>query len=168
MRSQLFVGALFGIISSGACKPAAPRVATSETPTVAVTVDSGFAAAPDSAWVVIDGLALIGFYPVVSNERLDTDEGLSVALDDFSYHLSVAMDSLEAHGFRLQMRGGDTLWMRVGTVRSRFVRPPDSATVGYLFTDTLGRRAVVYGVRTYVDLVEYGHEFTRTGTLKAR
>ncbi|MBI4885812.1 MAG: hypothetical protein HY824_01855 [Acidobacteria bacterium] len=168
MRSRWQFGILLAIICLAACKPAAPGGATPEVATTAATIDSSFAAAPDSAWVVVDGLALIGFYPIVSNERLDADEGLSVALDDFSYHLSVAMDSLEADGFTLHLRGGDTLRMRTGKVRSRFVRAADSATIGYVFADTLGRRAVVYGVRTYVDLVEYAREFRATGILKPR
>ena len=78
------------------------------------------------------------------------------------------MDSLLAVGFTVRYRGGDTLWMRTGNVRSRFIRAPDSATVGYVLTDTLGRHAVIYGVRTNIDLVEYAHEFKRTGGLTLR
>mgnify|MGYP001574045505 CR=1 FL=1 len=168
MRSLLLVGALFGTICSAACKPAAPRVATPETATAAVIVDSGFATVPESVWVVVSGPTLIGFHPVVSNEQLEADEGLATALDDFSYHIGTAMDSLLAAGFTVQYRGGDTLWMRAGKVRSRFGRTPARAPVGYVFADTLGHRAVVYGVRTYLDLVEYAHEFKRTGMLKPR
>lgn len=151
-----------------ACKPAAPGDATSEAATAAPVVDSGFATAPDSAGVLVKGLTLVGFYPVMSNAQIDADEGLATALDDFSYHLGTAMDSLLAAGFAMHYRGGDTLWLRTDKTASRFIRAADSATIGYLFADTLGRRAVVYGVRTYVDLIEYAREFKATGTLKPR
>ncbi len=130
--------------------------------------DPGFATAPDSAWVAVEGPTLIAFYPVVSNEMLEADAGLATALDDLAYHLGTAMDSLMAAGFTVHYRGGDTLWLRTGSSRSRVVRARDSATVGYLFADTLGHRTAVYGVRTYLDLVEYGHEFKRAGTLTPR
>ena len=119
-------------------------------------------------WVVVTGPTLIGFHPAVSNEQLEADEGLAAALDDFSYHIGTAMDSLLAVGFSVQYRSGDTVWMRAGNARSRFLRAPDSATVGYVLTDTLGRRAVLYGVRSYLDLVEYAHEFKRTGLIAPR
>jgi len=131
-------------------------------------VDPEFAMVPESAWVVVSGPTLIGFHPTVSNAEIETDTGLAVALDDLSYHLGAAMDSLVAAGFRVQYSSGDTVWMRAGNVRSRFVRAPDSATVGYVFTDTFGRRAVLYGVRTYIDLLEYAHEFKRTGSITPR
>jgi hypothetical protein len=165
LRSLPRIGALLGTLCAAACKPAVPGVAVSDTASAAVTVDSGFATVPDSVWVVVSGPTLIGFHPVVTNEQLEADEGLAAALDDLSYHVGTAMDSLLAAGFMVQFRGGDTLWMRAGKVRSRFVRTPDSATVGYVFADTLGRRAAVYGVRTYVDLVAYAHEFKRAGRI---
>lgn len=77
------------------------------------------------------------------------------------------MDSLIAAGFTVQYRGGDTLWIRTASVRSRIVRSTDSSAVGYLFADSRGRRAVIFGMRDYGDLVRYAHEFKRTGTLKA-
>lgn len=105
---------------------------------------------------------------MVSSERLEKDEGLAMILDDLSYHLGTAMDSLNAAGFRVQYRGGDTLWLRTGSDRARVVRATDSASVGYLFADTLRHRVVVYGVRSHLELVEYAREFKRTGTLTAR
>jgi hypothetical protein len=131
-------------------------------------VDSGFASAPDSAWVDVNGLTLIGFYPIASNERLERDADLATVLDDFAYHIGTAMDSLVAAGATVQYRGGDTLWMRSPGRRSRFVRPADSADVGYVLTDTAGNLAILYGVRTYVDLIEYVHEFKSTGRVRPR
>ncbi|MES2306534.1 MAG: hypothetical protein V4558_13580 [Gemmatimonadota bacterium] len=129
------------------------------------SVDSSFRNVPDSAWVAVDGPTLIAFYPVVSNDSLTADAGLATALDDLSYHIGTAMDSLIAAGFTVQYRGGDTLWLRTATRRSRVLRSTDSATVGYLFADPAGHLALVYGVRGYTDLIADAHEFSRTGAV---
>lgn len=102
---------------------------------------------------------------MVSNDSLEADAGLATTLNDLSYHIGTAMDSLMTAGFTVQYRGGDTIWLRTGNARSRVVRARDSATVGYVFADTLGRRAVLYGVRGYADLVEAAHEFKRVGVV---
>lgn len=127
------------------------------------TADSAFAAVPESVWVEVRGPTLVAFHPSKSNAELEADTGLAIALDDLAYHLGAAMDSLVAAGFRVQYSSGDTVWMRAGSLRSLFVRLPDSATVGYVYTDTTLRRTVIYGVRTYVDLVAYAHAFKRFG-----
>lgn len=153
-------GARDAAISTPATEPA-----STVTPALTTVVDS-LATVPDSAWIDITGPTLIGFYPVVSNEQIEEDEGLATALDDFSFHLGTAQDSLKAAGFTVQLRGGDTLWLRRGANRARVVRAADRSTIGYLFVDTLLRRVFVYGVRDKIDLVAYAHEFRRTGTLK--
>lgn len=140
----------------------------SATTMVPPPVDSGFAAVSDSEWVEIKGPTLIGFYPVRTNEQLERDAGLATALDDFAYHIGTAMDSLYAAGFTVHYRGGDTLWLRTATARWRFVRPADSAEVGYVMSDSARNMSVMYGVRTYVDLIEYAHEFKRTGQVRPR
>ena len=142
--------------------PPASRAATREATSSVLT------AVPESAWVVVSGPTIVAFHPAKSNVELDADTALAIALDDLSYHLGSAMDSLVAAGYRVQYSSGDTVWLRTVRLSSRFVREPDSATVGYVFTDALGRRAVIYGVRTYVDLVEYAHEFKRTGAIASR
>jgi hypothetical protein len=131
-------------------------------------VDTGFATVAESAWVNVKGFNLIGFYPIRTNDQLEKDADLATVLDDFAYHIGTAMDSLIAEGFTVDYRGGDTLWMRTGTDRWRFVRPTDSSDVGYVFTDSLGRVTAVYGVRTYMDLIEYVHEYRRTGQIRPR
>ena len=78
------------------------------------------------------------------------------------------MDSLYAAGFTVHYRGGDTLWLRTTSARWRFVRPTDSSDVGYVMTDSTRQMAPIYGVRGYVDLIEYAHEFKRTGTVRPR
>ena len=131
-------------------------------------IDSGFTSVSDSEWVEIKGPTLVGFYPIRTNDQLERDADLATALDDFSYHIGTAMDSLYAAGFTVHYCGGDTLWLRSATARWRFVRPADSADVGYVMADSARNMAVMYGVRTYVDLIEYAHEFKRTGQVRAR
>lgn len=103
---------------------------------------------PDPVEIDVQGPTLIAFHPVVSNDSLERDEDLAAALDDFAFHLAGAMDSLTAHRFRLVYHGGDTVWLRLAGRRERVVPDPDSADIGYLFADTAGPHAIVYGVRT--------------------
>lgn len=168
MRPTAIVVALLATVWAVGCESPTPRPPLAERDVVDIRVDSAFATVPESVWVEVSGPTLIGFYSAKSNEELEADTALAIALDDLSYHIGTAMDSLTAAGFDVRYSSGDTVWMRAGRVRARFVRAPDSATVGYVFTDTLGRRAVLYGVRTYVDLIEYAHEFKRTGAIAAR
>ena len=139
-----------------------------DSATTPSSVDSGFAAVADSAWVDVHGLTLVGFYPIRTNEQLEKDEDLATALGDLSYHIGTAMDSLYAQGFTVHYRGGDTLWLRTPSRRWRFVRNADSADVGYVWSDTARNMAILYGVRGYVDLIEYAREFRSTGRLRPR
>lgn len=67
------------------------------------TPASAFAFVPDSAWISVVGPTLVGFFPVKSNAEIDADGDLATVLDDFSYHLGTAMDSLQAQGFVVTM-----------------------------------------------------------------
>lgn len=184
-RSLSMVFAMLAATCSVACERASPkpplisselrpdtsptRAAGSSSPVAGgASAEPAFSALPGTVWVEVRGPTLVAFHPAKSNAEVEADTGLAVALDDLSYHLGSAMDSLLAAGFNVRYSSGDTVWMRAGSVRTRFVRAPDSATVGYVFTDALGRRAVLYGVRTYVDLIEYAHEFKRTGAIAPR
>ena len=144
------------------------KTTDSATAAPSPSVDSAFASVSDSVWVDVKGPTLVGFYPVRTNEQLERDSGLATALDDFSYHIGTALDSLQAAGFTVHYRGGDTLWLRSGASRWRFVRSADSADVGYAMADPARNMSVMYGVRTYVDLIEYAHEFKRTGRVRPR
>lgn len=117
----------------------------------------------DTGSVTVNGLTLIGFHPVVSNDSLERDQDLATVLDDLAYHIGTAMDSLVARGVTVHYRGGRTVRLRLETGEWVFTAPADSADVGYLLVDAAGRRAVIYGVRTYIDLIEYVDEFRRTG-----
>lgn len=157
-----------GICLAGGCDERDEPVAdTSEAAVAAAAVDS-FAHVPDSAWVDVNGATLIGFYPIRSNEELERDEGLATALDDFAYHIGTAMDSLIAQDLTVHYRGGDTVWLRSSAQRWRFARPTDSADIGYILADTAPHMAVVYGVRTFMDLIEYAREFRSTGAIRPR
>ena len=142
----------------------ASRVASPSAKTAVVTFD----AVPDSAWVNVSGVTLVGFYPIATNEKLALDADLATVLDDFAYHIGSAMDSLVANDVTVHYRGGDTLWLRSGVDRWQVARSADSADVGYVFTDAKQNTAIIYGVRTYVDLIEYAHEFKRTGRIRPR
>ena len=141
---------------------------TADTPAIVPVIDSGFAAVSDSEWVDIKGPTLIGFYPIRTNEQLEKDEGLAMALDNLSYYIGTAMDSLYAQGYTVHYRGGDTLWLRTPSKRWRFVRDTDSTEVGYVWSDTARNMVILYGVRGDVDLLEYAREFRNTGTLRPR
>ena len=104
---------------------------------------------------------MVGFFPVRSNAEIDADDDLATVLDDFSYHLGTAIDSLQAQGFVVTMEPGDTIWLRSSTDRWRFVRPADSAIVGYYLTAPDKRSRVIYGVRTSQDLIQFAREFRR-------
>jgi hypothetical protein len=171
MRLQL-AGVFATALSATACQApvpdAEPQGVQAPESTTAAALPAEFAAVPESAWVAVNGPTLVAFYPLVSNDSLEADQGLATALDDLAYHIGTAMDSLMAAGFMVQYRGGDTLWLRMPREHARVVRDADSAIVGYVFADSLGRRAMIYGVRSHLDLVEYAHEFRRTGSLRPR
>lgn len=113
-------------------------------------------------------MTLIGLYPIRTNEELERDEDLATVLDDFSYYLGTAMDSLTAAGVTVHMHGGDTVWLRTDSSRWRWIRAPDSAEVGYLLADERRRTAILYGVRTTDELIEDAKAFAQTGTVEPR
>lgn len=156
------------VVAAFACSREGATVDSATTDVSLPSVDSGFASVADSQWVVVNGPTLIGFYPIRTNEQLERDSDLATALDDFAYHIGTAMDSLYAAGFEVHYRGGDTLWLRTASARWRFVRPADSSDVGYVMADSARNMAPIYGVRGYVDLIEYAHEFKRTGMVRPR
>lgn len=150
------------------CAREEPSLDTAVSVPTASVADSGFSRVADSAWVDVTGLTLVGFHPTTTNEQLERDQDLATVLDDFAYHIGTAMDSLIALGVTVQYRAGDTVWMRSDRTRRVFVRAADSANVGYVLTDATGNSAILYGVRTYVDLIEYVHEFKSTGRVRPR
>jgi hypothetical protein len=147
--------------------PTPVPVAQAES-TIVIDRNAGFEGVPDSAWIDVKGRLLVAFHPVVSNDSLEADDDLATVLGDLSYHIGAAMDSLHAAGFTVRYSGGDTVWLRLPHERLRVVRNADSAQVGYVFADSLGRRAVLYGIRGYADLIQYAREFRGTGTIRGR
>lgn len=120
---------------------------------------------PDSTWVAVTGPTLIAFHPIATNDELASDEDLATVLDDLAYHVGSAMDDLVAMGVTVRYEAGDSVRMWRPEPRV-WVRTADSAAVGFLFVDALGRQAVLYGVRTNIELVEYARTFIRTGALR--
>ena len=141
---------------------------SADSPPARTAGDTTLDAVADSVSITVTGVTIVGFYPIRSNDELEADENLATVLDDFSYHLGAASDSLHAAGVTIHLQGGDTVWLRSGARRWRFTRPPDSADVGYLLVDPAGRQAEMYGVRTYLDLFAAADEFRRTGTVGER
>jgi hypothetical protein len=165
-RGAAFAAAL--LACSGGTPDARDETAAEPAPAPAeptIVIDSGraFEGVPDSVWISVSGNLLVAFHPVVSNDSLE-----AAALDDLAYHIGTAMDSLYAAGFTVTYQGGDTVWLRLPHERVQVIRNADSADVGYVFADSLGRRVVLYGVRGYTDLIAYAHEFRRTGTIRPR
>ncbi|HUF26583.1 MAG TPA: alpha/beta family hydrolase [Gemmatimonadaceae bacterium] len=141
-------------------------VQRADSTTARTAGDTALDAVPDSVLITVAGVTLVGFYPIRSNDELEDDEDLATVLDDFSYHLGAASDSLHTAGVTVHVQGGDTVWLRSRERRWRFTRSPDSANVGYLLVDPDGRQAEIYGVRTYLDLFEAAEEFRRTGAVR--
>lgn len=115
----------------------------------------------ESAWVDVKMPSIIGFFPNVTKEQLRTDADLAELLDHFTFNMGIATDSLEARGFRVDMRPGDTLWLRTATARWRFVRDADSSLAGFYFVMPDGRHAVHYGTGVDISLVASATEFLR-------
>ena len=114
---------------------------------------------PDSAWISVTGPTIVGFFPLVSDAEIERNEDLAMALDNVAYHLGTATDSLEAQGFAVTMRAGDTLWFRNGDRRWVFARAGDSSDVGYYLTAPDQRSLTLYGLHTHVDLVARAWSF---------
>jgi hypothetical protein len=160
----VFTGATLACAGDGERRPAPGD--GDAAPTAALTSPaSAPAAEADSSWIVVTKPTIIAFHPLATNAQLEADEGLATALDDLAFHLGSAMDSLVARGFAVRYQPGDTVKLRSAAAPFAFVRQRDSADVGYVFADSLGRRAVVYGVRTHLDLIAYADAFRKTGTL---
>ena len=120
------------------------------------------ASVPDSTWIVVNQPVFVAFFPPVSEAQTTEDQDLNTVLDDFGWHITQATDSLEAEGFRVEVRFEDTLWLRSGHHEWRFVPLPDS-TPGYYLVAPNRTPVILYGVRTDIDLVEAAVRFRRAG-----
>jgi len=115
---------------------------------------------PDSAWVAVTGPTLVGFFPPVTEAQTAADEELATTLDDFGWHLAEATASLRAQGFAVEARFTDTLWLRAGAERWKFV-PPDSARIGYYLVAPGRAPNVRYHVHADAELIELGAAYVR-------
>ena len=102
---------------------------------------------------------MIGFYPQPRNsdELVGGGSGVAHLLDQYTFNLGMAMDSLGVLGFRVTERSGDTLWLRGPMSKWRFVRDADSALAGFYVASPDGRHAVRYG--TDFSVIEHGTAF---------
>lgn len=166
--SRGVIAALVVVAAACAVEDRRPSSAESATTRAAASqvIDPAFAEVPDSIWIDLTGPTLIAFHPIATNEQLAADEGLATQLDDLAYHIGTALDSLTPAGVTVHYVGGDTVWTRIGSARSRFVRAADSARVGYLFADERDRRAVVYGVLFHREITALMREFRASGRVE--
>jgi hypothetical protein len=121
---------------------------------------------PDSYVIDVAQFTLIAFHPMVTDSMLERDEALATVMDDFGHHLSGAMSALRDSGWVVDTRvagtqDGDTLRFRSGGRTWRWVRPADSAYVGYVLTEPTGRMRAIFGVRTNLDLITVADSFAR-------
>ena len=112
---------------------------------------------PDSVWVELTGPALVGFFPPLTQQQVESDGELDTVLDDFDFHLAAATDSLVAQGYTVTARFADTLWIRAADRAAPFV--PDSSGVGYYFARPGCTPFIRYRVTTYIELIELGREY---------
>jgi hypothetical protein len=160
-RTKATLACGMGLLWLAACEKTPPHSET-DSRSLRAPVDS-FATVADSAWVDVKVPSIIGFFPIVTKEQLRTDADLAELLDHFTFNLGIATDSLTARGFHVDMRGGDTLWLRTTAARWRFARDTDSSRVGFYFVMPDGRRMVHYGSGVDINLVAAAETFARPG-----
>jgi pimeloyl-ACP methyl ester carboxylesterase len=114
---------------------------------------------PDGTIVEIRRPTLIAFYPTLAQGVIDTSDDLATVLDDFSFHLGSAMDSLQALGFTVLMRPVDSIVVRNQGIEYRFRPAAESADVGYHLVAPRGTPLTLYGVQTSTDLVAQARQF---------
>lgn len=115
--------------------------------------------AADSAAVHVHGPTLIAFFPTVTQAQVDSSDDLATVLDDFTFHLGSANDSLTKLGFVVIDRPHGT-FLIVDGAGSRQITPAlDSADVGYVFIAPGRRDHLAYGVMASLDLVEAARTF---------
>jgi hypothetical protein len=123
------------------------------------------AQAPDTSAVRVRGPVVVACYIPVPQERLDADEDLATVFDDFSYHWSQAVDTLERRGVAAQMRGAR--WVKLLSAgRLRLVRCP--RPVGYVLAAPGRLPRVITGVETDSDLVDAAAAYFRWPERKER
>ena len=143
-----------------ACSPAStPARGANQTASTATAQSP----VPDSMAVRVHGPTLISFYPTVTQAQIDSSEDLATVLDDFSYHLSTAQDSLRAMGFTIIDHPPGTIRIIDATGSRDIALVPDSADVGFVFVAPGRRDRVMYGVTTGSDLIDAGHVFLAAG-----
>jgi hypothetical protein len=111
---------------------------------------------------MVHGPTLIAFFPGVSQAKVDSSADLATVLDDFSYHLSTAMDSLRALGITVVQHPAGIIDLIEAHGRRQFVPAKDSADVGYAFVAPGRRNQVYYGVMTNSDLITKARAFLRS------
>lgn len=126
-------------------------------------VSSDSARIADSTAIRVRGPTLVPFFPVVTQAQVDSSDELSTVLDDFTYHLASARDSLTRLGFVIIDRPRGLVRIRDDNGSRDITPAADSAYVGYIFIAPGRRDHLAYGVMTNSELIDAARAFL-TGT----
>ena len=154
MTSKVCVAA--GAIAIMACRESSRRPDSSGQQNAAMkqTVDS--------TAVVLRGPTLVAFSPSATEAQIDSSEALATILDDYSFHLSQAADSLRALGVAVNERTtGPVVVIDASGDKRLLVPRPDLARIAYAFVAPHARDTIYYGVMASSDLVAAAHALLR-------
>lgn len=117
----------------------------------------------DSTAVVLRGPTLVAFSPSATQAQIDSSEALATILDDYSFHLSQAAESLRVLGITVNERTTGPIVVVDASGNKRLLVPrPDSARIAYAFLAPRARDTIYYGVLASSDLVAAAHTLLRT------
>ena len=117
----------------------------------------------DSTAVVLRGPTLVAFSPSATQAQIDSSEALATILDDYSFHLSQAAESLRALGIVVNERTTGPVVVVDASGNKRLLVPRrDSARIAYAFLAPRVRDTIYYGVMASTDLVAAAHVLLRT------
>jgi len=116
----------------------------------------------DSTAVVLRGPTLVAFSPSATQAQIDSNEALATILDDYSFHLSQAAESLRALGVAVNDRTTGPVVVVDASGNKRLLVPrPESAHIAYAFLAPRARDTIYYGVMASSDLVAAAHALLR-------
>jgi hypothetical protein len=90
-----------------------------------------------------------------TSAALDADPNADEAYADFQHYLPTTIDSLRTIGVAVQVRYTHSFVWQVGSARSEYAIPADSARVGYVFLAPAQSPIAIYGVMTDSDLIAW-------------
>lgn len=110
-------------------------------------------ASEDSPAVDVAGPTVVVVAPPVTAKEVDTDEDLATVLDDFNWHLALAMQALEKADVAVDVRFARRVRLRGAGPKREFVPGAEHGGVGYLLVLPGRTPKVLRGVMTDIDLL---------------